>query len=129
MLGAPMLVPPTLAKTEYFDNELIRANWRRAYEGLSRATTIVAMGYSFPAGDVQTAALVGSATTMYPGKQIVVVDLNAEVARRIAEVALPRSGSIRTYNETDQPIAAWSEEWAAAPDSIYGQPLAVAEED
>ncbi len=45
MLGEPMLVPPTLAKTKCFDSELSRANRRRSLAGLAGATTIVTLGY------------------------------------------------------------------------------------
>lgn len=120
MVGEPMFVPPTLAKSDYLDNDLVRANWRRAHDGLSRATTIIIMGYSFPAGDMQTAALLGTATR---AQQIIVVDLNpVEVIHRVAEAALPRTGTISPFKEQDDPIVAWSERWKADPQSLYGKP-------
>jgi len=120
MVGEPMLVPPTLAKSDYFDNDLIRANWRRARQGLIRAATIVIMGYSLPAGDTQTAALLGTASR---AQQIIVIDLHPwPVVGRVAEAALPRSGVVTSFDETPQPIVAWSERWAADPTWLYGGP-------
>jgi SIR2-like domain len=119
MLGQPMLVPPVLAKTDYFDNELIRTNWRRAFHGLAQATTIVVMGYSFPSGDSQMAALLGSAIRENEGQQIVVVDPDRDVVDRVAEVGLPRTGLVRHFGESEQPIASWSERWAQNPNAEY----------
>ena len=119
MMGEPLLVPPTLAKSEYFDNDLIRANWSRAHDGLAHATTIVIMGYSFPAGDMQTAALLGTATR---GQRIIVVDLSPEVRLRVSDIAVPQRGLVTHFGETGQPIAAWSERWAADPEWLYGGP-------
>jgi hypothetical protein len=116
MLGAPLLVPPTLAKTEYLDNDLIRANWVRAHKGLQRASTIVTMGYSFPAGDSQTAALIGSAVRVNEGQQIIAVDIDRGVCRRIADVAMPRAGLVRFFGDTDQPITLWADKWARDPE-------------
>jgi len=118
--GCPHLVPPILAKTEYFDNELIRANWRRAYHGLAQATSIVTMGYSFPAGDAQIAALLGSAIRKNQSQQVIVVDTNRDVTNRVADIGLPQSGLIRHFGDTEAPIASWSEHWAQDPSWLYG---------
>lgn len=80
-MGEPFLVPPVLVKSEHFENELIRANWSQAYLGLESASTVVIMGYSFPAGDSQMAALVGSSAR---DKDIIIVDRNGtEVQKRV----------------------------------------------
>jgi hypothetical protein len=48
----PLLVPPTLNKNKYFDNEKIRWLWRRAALALSGARRVFCVGYSLPAGDL-----------------------------------------------------------------------------
>ena len=83
-------------------------------------TTIVTMGYSFPSGDTQTAALVGSAVRARKGQQIIVVDLNRQVVRRVAEVAMPPTGLVRYFGGMDQPIASWSEDWSRDPEETLG---------
>jgi hypothetical protein len=48
----PLIVPPTLNKSKYFDNEKVRWLWRRAALALSSARRVFCVGYSLPAGDL-----------------------------------------------------------------------------
>ncbi|MCU1503660.1 MAG: hypothetical protein JWM12_3014 [Ilumatobacteraceae bacterium] len=45
------IIPPTSAKSAYYDNSVVRALWRQAYESLRSAARVVAIGYSFPPED------------------------------------------------------------------------------
>lgn len=121
MLGEPMLVPPTFAKTDYFESDLLRINWQQARYGIQNAATIVVMGYSVPEADVQLASLLGASTH---SQQILVVDLSPEaIVKRISKAALPKAGIVRSHKvETDAPIADWSTRWAADPDHLYANP-------
>ena len=121
VLGEPMLVPPTFAKSDYFDTDVLRVNWRRARFGIEKAATIVVMGYSVPEADVQMAALLGASTR---SQQILVVDLDPNaIVGRIAKAALPRGGVVRPFeSKTDAPIREWATEWTSDPDGLYAQP-------
>lgn len=112
MTGEPILVPPTLAKSSYFDNDLIRANWKRAHEGLSNADTIVIMGYSFPTGDMQMSALLG--TVGAQNKQVIVVDPDPEVRARVLHATRVEEDRIFLF-DGEQPITSWAEQWARDP--------------
>jgi hypothetical protein len=48
----PLLVPPTLNKNRYFDNEKVRHMWRRAWFALANARRVFCIGYGMPAGDL-----------------------------------------------------------------------------
>jgi hypothetical protein len=119
MTGEPMLVPPTLAKSDYFDNDVVRANWRRAYEGLRSASTVVVMGYSLPNGDTQTAALLGSATAD-GDRRVVVVDLNGDVVDRVRTCCHSARIDVAHFSDSDRPIAEWAEQWASNPNVVPG---------
>jgi hypothetical protein len=120
-LGQPMIVPPTLVKSGYLDNLYLRANWRAASEGLGSAETVVLLGYSMPAGDTQTATLIGTASEEGPNRRIVIVDTAPDdVVERVKKVALPRAGTVSasSYDDQDDPIAAFAEAWSADPDAL-----------
>jgi hypothetical protein len=48
----PLVVPPTLNKTRYFENEKIRWVWRQASAALCQARRLFCIGYSLPDGDL-----------------------------------------------------------------------------
>ena len=48
----PLIVPPTLNKGRYFENEKIRSVWTLASLGLRYAQRVFCVGYSLPEGDL-----------------------------------------------------------------------------
>jgi hypothetical protein len=48
----PLIIPPTLNKSRYFDNEKIRSLWVKAALALVHARRVFCIGYSLPAGDL-----------------------------------------------------------------------------
>ena len=46
------IIPPTSAKSAYYDNSVVRALWRQGYESLRSADRVIAIGYSFPPEDI-----------------------------------------------------------------------------
>jgi hypothetical protein len=44
----PVIVPPTTSKTAFFNNPVIRHQWREAFEAVRRAERVVPIGYSSP---------------------------------------------------------------------------------
>lgn len=109
--GEPLLVPPTLTKSDHFDSYMLRSNWRRAFEGLRQASRIFVLGYSFPLGDTQMVALLG--TTMRD-TLVTVVDINrADVVRRTLEAYGTRSTRVTGFSESpSEPIRAFAERYA-----------------
>jgi hypothetical protein len=67
----PFIVPPTFAKSVYFDHEVIRTLWRLAAEAVGEASTIYCLGYSLPAADGPMRSLLA---TRGSGKRVVVVN-------------------------------------------------------
>lgn len=106
MLGAgqPLIVPPILTKSDHFASDLIRANWRRARDGLAAASRIVVMGYSFPTGDSSMVGLLSE--TAGRDKRIQVVDpCGTSVVRRIGEASgVGGLGHAFCSHDGDQPI-------------------------
>jgi len=48
----PLVVPPTMSKSNFFFNETIRGIWQGAGEALQKAERIFCLGYSFPLTDM-----------------------------------------------------------------------------
>lgn len=48
----PLIIPPTLDKASFFNNETIRHIWWAAGEALKKANRIFCLGYSFPITDM-----------------------------------------------------------------------------
>ncbi len=48
----PLIVPPTIQKTDYFQNEKIQAIWYEAGKALKNAKNIYCIGYSLPETDM-----------------------------------------------------------------------------
>lgn len=70
------IIPPSLVKTAYFDNEIIRGLWLTARESLDQAGRLVILGYSLPAADGPMRGLLSQATR---GKTVVPVDTNPAI--------------------------------------------------
>ena len=48
----PLIIPPVMEKSSYFNNETVRRIWRQAGSGLEAATRVFVMGYSLPITDL-----------------------------------------------------------------------------
>lgn len=48
----PLIIPPTLDKTMFFNNETVRSLWRGAGQALGEAKRVFCLGYSFPLTDM-----------------------------------------------------------------------------
>jgi hypothetical protein len=97
----PYIVPPTGAKTSFFNNETIRAQWRVA-EKFLRGGQLVIMGYSLPEADRLMRRFLSDAPLM-PPVEITLVDCNPEIAEHFRE-SLPNF----TFNNI----------WCGTPDAI-----------
>jgi hypothetical protein len=53
----PMILPPTIAKSTYFDNPIIRFLWHDAFKALLGARRVFVIGYSLPHGDLLVRSL------------------------------------------------------------------------
>ena len=53
----PLIVPPIVAKSTFFENTYIRELWHHAYEALRGANRLFAIGYSLPPADLLVRAL------------------------------------------------------------------------
>lgn len=115
-LAGPLLVPPTLVKSGLHDNPVLRANWATAFARLQEATTIVVMGYSFPGGDSQMAALLGSA---FKDKEVIVVDVAPDDVRRRISTFGSRFASISSYlSGGSKPIPEFAQVYSDNPNLL-----------
>lgn len=74
----PVIVPPTTSKTAFFNNPVIRHQWRQAFEAVRRAKRVVLIGYSLPVYDLLVGSLLDDAARQRGGIEATVVDLDPE---------------------------------------------------
>ncbi|MEU3648867.1 hypothetical protein AB0E59_36220 [Lentzea sp. NPDC034063] len=77
----PLVVPPTAGKTNFFNNETIRLEWRHAFNSLRDADRIWLVGYSFPETDLLVRFLLQHGYT--DGTPVVVVNPGFDVKERV----------------------------------------------
>lgn len=80
----PMIVPPATVKSPYYTNRTLQALWRMAAEALGRASELVVIGFSIPATDLLTSAMLATETNKKC--TITLVDINNEIMCRANEV-------------------------------------------
>ncbi|MET9225656.1 hypothetical protein [Lentzea sp. NPDC003310] len=80
----PLVVPPTAGKTNFFNNETIRLEWRHAFNSLRDADRIWLVGYSFPETDLLVRFLLQHGYT--DGTPVVVVNPSSDVKARVANL-------------------------------------------
>lgn len=69
----PLVVPPMLQKSPFYENTLLRAQWQRAREALADADRVVCIGYSLPLTDLTSRLLISTSSS---GLEVVLVDRN-----------------------------------------------------
>ena len=79
-----MIVPPATVKSPYYTNRTLQALWRMAAEALGRASELVVIGFSIPATDLLTSAMLATETNKKC--TITLVDINNEIMCRANEV-------------------------------------------
>jgi hypothetical protein len=79
-----MIMPPTSTKGSYFNNTLVRALWRQAYDSLRSARRIIAIGYSFPAEDLAAVAMIRRA--LAADGQLVIVNPDRQLPGHVARL-------------------------------------------
>jgi len=72
----PVIVPPTTSKTAFFNNPVIRHQWRQAFEAMRRARRVVLIGYSLPIYDVLVGSLLDDAARQGKSIKATVVDVD-----------------------------------------------------
>jgi hypothetical protein len=101
----PLIVPPTLNKSLYFNNETVRSQWILARRALADAARIFIIGYSLPQGDLIVnfmLALVESEATIIP------VNPDVSLSERLAEV-FPRERIDTTYLGLESAVQSFAE--------------------
>lgn len=79
----PLIVPPTGTKGPYYGNRSLQGQWRRAFEALRTAPSVVIIGYSFPATDLVTRHFLSSAAPECP---VTVVDGQQQAATTVQQL-------------------------------------------
>jgi hypothetical protein len=107
----PLIVPPTLNKSLYFNNETVRSQWILARRALADAARIFIIGYSLPRGDLMVnfmLALIESGATVVP------VNPDASLSERLAAV-FPRERIDTTYLGLESAVQSFAEAYDRDP--------------
>lgn len=56
----PLIIPPALDKSAFFQHESLRSMWFQASKAIERASRIICMGYSLPTSDLTMAQFLKS---------------------------------------------------------------------
>src|SRR5262249_27538506 len=80
------IIPPEWNKQ--FDQGVFKRLWGTARDEIHKATTIVVIGYSFPATDLTTSALFRVALAQKKLRRLVIVNPDREARRRTRDVLL-----------------------------------------
>lgn len=95
----PYIVPPSFAKVQLFEHEILRQNWHVARQGLQDSSELVVMGYSLPPADTAVVQML----RVFGPRKVTVLDTNPGIAPRYQET-LP--GEIESITTSD-PIGDW----------------------
>lgn len=82
----PFIIPPTAIKNSFYNNDILRAQWKMARYALNHADELYILGYSAPKSDLLVRALIG---TEFRGRKLVCVTPDASTMDRITEYQLP----------------------------------------
>lgn len=90
----PLIIPPILDKTPFYNHPIIRSLWRDAKFYLEIANEIFCVGYSMPLTDLTTRLLFQS-LSKFPGKTVYIVNLSdnrveADELKKRYEMAFPK---------------------------------------
>ena len=97
----PLIVPPTVGKSGFFENESVRAQWRSAFVALRGASQVFCLGYSLPQGDLLLKNLLTAGVSA--GSQIAPVDISRDTFVRYETVFGANTTS--AFIKDDEPIA------------------------
>lgn len=76
----PLVIPPTFAKSPFFNNTTVRELWTRASYRLAMPGKLIIVGYSVPPGDLQIRGLLDRTARV---KEVIVVDTSPGVVDRV----------------------------------------------
>jgi hypothetical protein len=96
----PLIVPPTVAKSGYFENETVRAIWKSARKQLSSATDIYLLGYSLPNSDLMMRGLLAETCV---DKNLWPVNRDENIGAHLRQI-LPRCSIRDDYVRKVEPI-------------------------
>jgi hypothetical protein len=102
-----LVVPPTTAKSDLFNNEVVRSQWRLARTAVESADTVYCLGYSLPETDQMVRYLLG---TLPAPKLVVPVDTAATVGSRYARLLRPLTVT-GDYVGLPAPIPNFVDDW------------------
>lgn len=87
----PMIVPPTGTKSAYYSSAGLRAQWRRAAEAMTHASSVTIIGYSFPPTDLAARHFFAGNLPKVP---VTVVDRSSDAASTIHRLSAIRSAPV-----------------------------------
>jgi hypothetical protein len=107
----PVVVPPTTSKTAFFNNPVIRHQWRKAFEAIRSADRVILIGYSLPTYDLLVGSLLDDAARQRGGIPAIVVDLDpVPVGERLSRLGFDIAS---TFDDVANFVDAYRGEGAA----------------
>jgi hypothetical protein len=103
----PLIVPPTSGKSGFFQNEIVRGQWRLAREALDNADHIYCLGYSMPETDHLMRFMLAAAST---GKDVYPVNRSSGTRDHYAKL-LP-AAHVRADHVGPTGVAGFVDEYA-----------------
>ncbi|MEV8307173.1 SIR2 family protein [Streptomyces flavidovirens] len=114
-----LIVPPTVGKSGFFQNETVRDQWRTAFTRLRHASQVYCLGYSLPEGDLLLRNLLAAGVSA--GAAIIPIDIRPETAARYTEAL--GTGVDGSFIRATDPIPLFVETYdAAAPTALDAFP-------
>jgi len=104
-----LVIPPTVHKSLFFSNELVRGIWRAAGESLRKAERVFCLGYSFPLTDMMVRYFF---LTNQPPGDVEFYWVNIEEHKDGLDNILPRSYHVHDcYVDEEAPIEKFAKDY------------------
>jgi hypothetical protein len=92
---APLIMPPALDKSPFFQHESLRSLWFQAGRAIAQATRIICLGYSMPASDLTMAQFLKTSAPPTP-VQFEIANLSTRMDAHCASVLGAETLSVST---------------------------------
>jgi hypothetical protein len=100
----PLIVPPTMGKSTFFDNPVIRDLWHEAYLALLGADRLFVLGYSLPLTDLLVRSLLEA--SQLDEKEIWIVNPDRYIVERFAHLGTIKK-DFSGKHQIGQPLLEW----------------------
>lgn len=104
-----MVVPPVSTKDSFYANDALNAQWKMAANRLSECVELVICGYSFPATDYSTRALIR--TKLSDAARVIVIDPTDDVFERVFNLLGGTGRELQRFRSIEATSMSWAHTW------------------